>query len=155
MNTNTRRYEDWPNRLHDFINSRQSTPFKWGENDCCTFGSDCIKAITGLDPITEAGFRGHYTTALGAQRFITAGGGLEYIVETLFKQQGFGEVPIFFAQRADIMMADLTAEGLPTDPEQGVSVAFGVCLGGNAAFAGPEGIVYHKIKYCRRAWRIL
>lgn len=150
---NTQRFENWPNLLNDFIASREAAPFKWGTNDCCMFVCDEILAITGIDPASPD-YRGHYDSALGAARLFNRSGGVEQIADAICKAQGFGECPVFFAQRGDPMLIDVLADGTPTDPEKADSCALGVCLGAKAAFVSPAGLVYHDVKKCRRAWRI-
>jgi hypothetical protein len=61
--------EHWHTRAFDtFLRERATTPFTWGDNDCCTFAADAIHAITGTD--IAADFRGKYTTEIGALRAI-------------------------------------------------------------------------------------
>lgn len=60
------RFEDWPQRLDDFLRAAQGRLFTWGEHDCALFAADAVLAITGEDH--AAAFRGRYSTARGALR---------------------------------------------------------------------------------------
>jgi len=41
------RLDGWERRLNDFIEARRHLPFVWGSNDCVTFASGALEAITG------------------------------------------------------------------------------------------------------------
>jgi len=43
------RFADWPERLNDYIVSKQGTHFRYGEYDCCQFTLGAVKAMTGAD----------------------------------------------------------------------------------------------------------
>jgi hypothetical protein len=51
------RLRDWQSRLSALLRERQSMPFAWGSNDCCTFACDAVLAMTGQDP--AEGLRDH------------------------------------------------------------------------------------------------
>ena len=63
---------------------------------------------------------------------------------------GSEEVPTPFAQRGDIVEADVVSAEGGSGPSLGV-----VDLdGAHALFAGPSGAIRIKITDCRRAWRV-
>ncbi|GAG41718.1 unnamed protein product, partial [marine sediment metagenome] len=39
--------EDWENRLCNYLVSVRYARFRWGRHDCCTFGADVNRAVTG------------------------------------------------------------------------------------------------------------
>tara|TARA_Y100001968_G_C18942510_1_gene519392 strand:+ start:8 stop:421 length:414 start_codon:yes stop_codon:yes gene_type:complete len=45
--------EDWQSNFFTFIEENRSTPFKWGEWDCCLFANAGVKAMTGEDLIPK------------------------------------------------------------------------------------------------------
>ena len=51
---------------HDFLAVK--SPFAWGNNDCCLYAADGIKAQTGIDIADD--FRGKYTDKVSAFRLI-------------------------------------------------------------------------------------
>lgn len=138
------RYEDWPTRLFAFIEERRNRPFEWGVQDCCLFACDGIRAQSGLDPADKM-FRGKYRDATGAARLVRKHGGVEAIAEKVCAAHGMPEVPVALAQRGFVVLMD-TPDGL--------DVALGLCVGGQAVFAGPAGLVFQPMAACRRAWRV-
>lgn len=58
------RKQNWPRIIAEEIKNLQSTPFSWGDKDCCLAVADIIKAFTGEDLVEE--FRGRYKTARGS-----------------------------------------------------------------------------------------
>lgn len=144
------RVQDWPTLLFHFIESRRQQPFAWGKQDCCLFACDGILAQTGLDPAAKM-FRGKYRDALGAARLVRKHGGVEAIAAQVCAAHGWLELPTpRLAQRGDVVTINATAgEGLDFGPAQ-----LGICLGAEAAFPGREGLVFHPLKACIRAWAI-
>lgn len=96
-------------------------PFKWASNDCALFAADAVNAITGDDPAAE--YRG-YSDEREALRIIKEAGGLRALVD-------LPEKPIGFAQRGDVVLALI--EGRET---------LGVCIGGEYAAPGVDGLVF-------------
>lgn len=63
--------------------------FAWGNDDCCTFACDVVRAVTGRDPMTH--LRGSYASraeAVAAQ-LDQSGGGLVDTVQNLARAAGF------------------------------------------------------------------
>jgi cell wall-associated NlpC family hydrolase len=118
-----KRYPDWPERLAQFIESKRTVPFEWGENDCLMFAADAVVAITGEDP--TAAHRGQYQTGEAVYERIREAGGLRHMLALPEKHRGL-------AQRGDIVLADV--EGVET---------FGV-VAGAGAWCGPgeTGVVF-------------
>jgi len=148
-----RRKETWPVDLHDFIKSREATPFQWGHHDCCLFACDAIKVVTGIDPAWEV-YRGQYDSALTAARLLAASGGVEGIAAMVCESQGFLEINAAYIQRGDVGLVDLDASGNPVAPDKADQSALGVCEGGDLVFPGAVGLVRLPVKLVRRAWRI-
>ncbi|WP_290654490.1 hypothetical protein [Idiomarina sp.] len=80
-----KRSNDWPTQLAEFLLSKRSEPFQWGENDCCLFAADAIIAMGGEDVAEDV--RGRYKTALGARR-IMKNIGANSVVELLTQRLG-------------------------------------------------------------------
>lgn len=55
---------NWPTIIAKEITKHKSTPFVWGESDCCLVVADIVKAFSDID-IAE-GLRGKYKTAKGS-----------------------------------------------------------------------------------------
>lgn len=136
------RFQDWPTRLAEFIETRRFTPFKWGKNDCCLFAADAVLAMTGVDPAKR--LRG-YRTALGAarkaKRHRTKAD--PYGVAQWPTLCGFEPVPVAFAQRGD--MVQMT---MPAGP------AICICLGEMSAGAGKECLTFLPTLAATHAWKV-
>ena len=98
-------------------------PFAWGSNDCCLFAADWVLAATGRD--IAADYRGRYSTALPALRFVEVGGGVEAMIE----RAGGTPVHPSLARRGDVIARDV-----------GNGIGLGVCVGALAAFVGKDGL---------------
>ncbi len=139
-----KRVQDWPTLLFHFIEKRRHEPFAWGRQDCCLFACDGILAQTGLDPAAGM-FRGKYRDALGAARLVKKHGGVEAIAVKVCARLGYAPVPVLMAQRGDVVLWDVP---------DAMKCALGVCIGAEAVFPGPDGLVFSEMKICRRAWRV-
>ena len=131
------RPEDWPERLDAYVRQHERTPFAWGVHDCCTFGADWVREITGVDPM--AAWRDQYRTPTAAARLIEQAGGLEAMV------QGVLGMPIGtgFRQRGDVVLG-----------EGAFGPTIGLVLGVDAAFAGLHGIERRLIGDAWKVWRV-
>jgi hypothetical protein len=130
------RFQDWPQRLDDYIESRTATPFTYGAHDCCKFAAGAIEAITGEDRMQDY----EYESQEGAAALITSGGSLENLVTAALGQPMDSPA---FAGRGDVVLAEL---------ERGPTV--GVCLGLECAFAADVGLAFRLRERILRAWRV-
>lgn len=143
------RFKDWPTRFFAFIESRRHLPHTWGINDCCIFTCDGILAQTGLDPAAKL-FRGKYRDALGATRLVRKHGGIEAIARKVCREHGYKPISPALASRGDVVLLPARATGNP-----GKGPALGMAVGGGqAAFAGPAGLVFLPVSSCSKAWRV-
>lgn len=148
----TRRKQNWPVLLNDFIESRQAIPFQWGANDCCLFVCDAIATMTDIDP--AKGIRNRYKTIRGAVGFIRRMGGVAGIAQTICAKYGFTELStVNLAQRGDVVMLDTSNEGFASQSLTDKNT-LGVCLGGHAAFVGLKELEFAQISRCVKAWRV-
>lgn len=69
------RLPDWPQRLAVLIATAARRPFAWGVWDCCLWGADGVRAVTGFDP--AAPWRESYGTREAALRLLRELGGLQ------------------------------------------------------------------------------
>lgn len=133
-----RRLWDWPRRLASAIEASRAKPFVWGEHDCALFAAGVVHELTGQDFAAE--FRGRYDSHAGAVALLGARGGLEVVVTAAL---GAPRALPRLAQRGDVVMVD-------TD----LGPALGVCAGGYAACAGPEGLQFVPMERWQRAWEV-
>src|SRR3990167_2570738 len=142
------RLPDWPERLVEYLREATAKPFVWGQHDCVLFALGSAKAITGVTTMDE--LRGKYKSAVGAHREMRKRYGASNLMEAADavtqKEWGVEEIPVLFAQRGDIVEADVvSAEG-------GVGPSLGVIDldGAHALFAGPSAAIRIKITDCPR-----
>lgn len=100
------RATDWPKQLADFIASRRSVPFIWGENDCATFPADCGVAM-GCDDFLAA-FRG-YDSAVSAASTMS-GAGYPSLLKFCQDTMQAVEPTLDYGRRGDIAVLDNGAE---------------------------------------------
>ena len=132
------RIPHWEQLLAAAIAEARTHPFAWGSHDCATWAFDLRRDPTG-GPEHAALWRGRYTTALGATRVMRKHGWLS-LEEGARALLGAPLDTVLLAQRGDLVLGG--------DPE-----AFGVCLGAQAAFVGPDGLTHLPLSACRLAWR--
>lgn len=141
------RFEDWPQRLDAWVESRRAVPFAWGENDCVMASASAIEAITGADPLNGLRWSG----ALGAARQLEVEGGLEAAVTARLGAPTHAA----FAQRGDLVMILHPSEyvGAPeADPHRREILA--VCLADVAAAPGPNGLEFISMLCALCAWPV-
>lgn len=140
---NSQRISNWPRALDDYIEACRTIPFEWGRHDCLLFSAGAIQAITDCDPAID--YRVTYSTEEEAKQIIKDAGGWVRLVSSHMKAIGAKRINSPMAQRGDIVFYEVPGQGL----------AAGVCLGDIAAFASTDGLVFPKVKDCRKqAWRI-
>lgn len=108
------RFEDWPKILSEYIASRRTMDFKWGENDCILFAAKGYEALTGIDYYSQYL---PYKTEKKAREILKEHGGFEGIIGNHI---GPGHRNILKAKRGDVVllkMPDLTC-GLVDDSGQ-------------------------------------
>lgn len=133
------RYHDWPERLNAFIEGRRRVPFIWNVNDCGTFASAAIEAMTGVNPRDGIAEYSGARTALTAIDF-----DLEAFAEHRAYTYGCPEIPVKMARRGDLAFH-----------EHGALGTLGVVGAGMKIFApGETGVDTLPLLECHRAWRI-
>lgn len=138
------RIDGWEKRLVDLIGQASGKPFEYGKFDCCLFACDAVKAVTGIDARAEI-FPEPYQSEEEADKILLKYDGIKGVIEKAAQSFGFRPVPVLFAQRGDIVMAEI----------KGVE-SLGVCAGKDAVFPSKEGgIVRIRItsRLLTKAWR--
>ena len=128
------RYEDWPERLNTFIESRRNAAFVFGETDCCMFAADAVLTITGVD--LAADLRGTYSTKLGAAKVLSERGGVAGVVT-------LPAIPVLMAGRGDVVMIET-----PDGP------ALAVCIGSKIAAMSADGLAFVGMDTAITAWKV-
>jgi hypothetical protein len=145
-----KKFKDWRMRLQSFLWSRLWVPFKWQDNDCCTFACDGIKEMTGYDP--GKWFRGKYITRFGAYKAIKefSGGSFKDLAEKMAADMGavetqnpkFGDIALVRIQNIDERAAKLSG---------GMTMGI-VCNNGLVAVPGKDGMVLNPQAEIVKAW---
>lgn len=128
------RLPDWETRLSAYLADVASRPHAYGRHDCALHGANAVLAQTGRD--YGAPFRGRYRTELGAARALRRFGAGD-LVATFDRH--LAVIPPALARRGDLVLA------------QG---SVGVCIGGEAMFAGNDGLERVARAEWTRAWRV-
>ena len=135
-----KRHPNWPELLAGKIDAARTSPFIWGENDCCLFAADCVEIMTGID---LAGDYRNYKTKAEALRLLKKYGGVAGIAEAIAKQHSILEIQPLNAQRGDVCLFDI-----------GRGDTLGVVAGEHIFAPGPDGLVGFPLEQAVRAWRI-
>lgn len=136
-----KRLTDWRSRLHaEMAVARESGPFVWGTNDCCTFVARCVEACTGVDYRSQ--FPSDYSDQAGALAAIESSGfeDLPALIASLFE-----ECQPPFAHEGDI--AVIPRPGHPID-------ALGIFSGERIFVLGMTGLATMPRRAATRAFRI-
>ncbi len=128
------RLVDWEQRLFQLIDSRRRHPFAWGKQDCCLFAADAVLQMTGVD--LAASYRGRYHNAATALKLGA--------VAELIDKTGLPRMRnVNLARRGDMMLLALTQRE-----------TVGVCVGGQIAAPGVDGLVFVPVNKAIAGWRI-
>jgi len=128
------RIEDWPTVLFNFVESRRHMPFAWGTNDCATFATEAVAAITG-----ETLFTPPYDDALSAARYIEESGGIETLATALL---GEPSAPLSLS-RGDVAL--LLLDGRET---------LAICVGDRFVAPGEEQIFLYPHSLVLKGWKV-
>ena len=144
-----KRVEHWDTRaFHNFSKLKRTTPFTWGEWDCCLAAASFVQAITGTD-IGED-FRGKYTDEASAMTTIasvTGGKTIEDAIVWVAKKYDLAEhTHPLLAKRGDLVLVK---------NNDGNLIAGVVHLTGRHVLTvGPKGAAMLSIMQIHRAWKI-
>lgn len=128
------RLATWEAALSEYVAAMRHVPFEYGENDCCTFISGAVEAMTGVDPMAE--FRGKYDSLKGSMKALKSigAGDLESTLDAKFPA-----VSVSHARRGDVAFFDGSA---------------GVVAGSFAWFVSDDGLERVPIAHWDKAWRV-
>lgn len=109
------RVSDWRSRLVAVVHEWENRPFVWGETDCACFAAECVRAVTGADPLGT--LRGNYNSRLSAFARLRFRGHSSISEATHAALSGLGctEIPPRFAMVGDIAATpdDILAVRMP------------------------------------------
>lgn len=108
------RYDDWPTRLHAYVESMQDREFAYGDFDCGLFAAGCIQAMTGEDLAAE--LRGYKSRreAIEAMRRMCGSASICKLGDAIASRRGLAEVPVLMAQRGDLTIVKGRRFGIVT-----------------------------------------
>lgn len=136
----TARLPDWRQRL--WRECWRPASFKWGQRDCAFFVADCIKAMTGRDPVKD--LRKSYKTETGARRLI-----LQYADDLPgFVDARLGDC-VERIDPADVQEGDILVIDTPDGPTGAVHTG-----GVRVACQGVDGVTFLFDSDIRAAWRL-
>lgn len=136
------RPEGWEQRLQAEVERARARPYAIGQHDCALFAIACVRAVTGVD--YGQGIRGAYRSERGSRRLIVKRGGDGGLAGAVTRTLGMAPVSIRRARRGDpVLYRDAAGED-----------HLGVCLGGQAAVLGTQGLIFIGMAACRCAWNV-
>jgi hypothetical protein len=136
------RVSNWPSALLDVISKASATPFDWGSHDCVTFAADCVRAITGADPLADLP---PWASAKQGLRVIADAGGMPAALSARFGEP----IPPAFAQRGDIgLLTDTSAD------EEATGITVAVCMGDVWLAPGTDGLERLPLAAVAQAWKV-
>lgn len=118
-----------PMTLPEYLAAHRAKPFKWGENDCCTFIGGWIRIKTGRDYLTE---HMPWTTARQAAKKLKDLGGIRGLLQSNLKQ-----INPNMAQDGDLTIID------------GVASLFS---GRHIVSVGIDGLLFSDRTVAKEAW---
>jgi hypothetical protein len=135
----------WNTALAEFIHERLTSPFVWGQNDCCLFACDAVLAMTGVD--LAASFRGKYSDTKSAYKLIKsyAGGGLSEFADKVAAENSIQEVGLNYATGGDVVLVT---------GDQGDTLGVVELNGRDVVATGPEGLMRLPRANWKKAWKV-
>lgn len=131
------RLDRWDTRLMECVHAAQDRPFDWGSHDCVTFAADCVRAMTGEDPLEGLAT---WADGKGAMRVIQSLGGIPAALTARFGEP----INPAMARRGDLGMTDGEVTGCVVL----------VCCGDWWVGPGPDGMQRLPLEAVRQAWRV-
>ena len=125
----------FPERLVAFVESRETTPYAWGSNDCATFLADAVIEVRGTDLLE--GLRGSWSNQAEAQAVLDAQGGLIAFLDSKLPRRH-----VNYTQRGDVCLI--------RDSVGNPSLA--ICTGSVCAAPGPEGVERESMNKVLMVW---
>lgn len=139
------RLQDWQTRFAKFLEDRENSPFKWGQNDCIIFPARAIQAITGYNYVAENKHLGSdYKTRAAAEAMLEKH--FKGKIQNIFTHfLGKPSKDIGFAGRGDIVIIKNRGQ-----------LAGGVIdnTGRKVVCAGPRGLVRLNKNEALMYWKI-
>jgi hypothetical protein len=118
------------NDIAAYITEHINLPFRWGENDCCTFAVGWVQIKTGKDYLTE---HRPWRTAREASKKLRALSGLFFLFDSHLMR-----INPNMAQDGDLTIIDGTAS---------------IFSGRHVVSVGLDGLVYRDRSEAECAWR--
>jgi hypothetical protein len=117
--------------LPEYITLHHNMPFKWGENDCCTFSIGWLELVMGKDFLSE---HRPWSTALEASRKVKDLGGLPFLLSN-----NLAQINPNFGRDGDLAMVDDV-----------------LCLfsSRHVVSVGKEGLTFIDRMLAKSAWRV-
>ncbi len=112
------RFDDWPNRLSQYLQEKQHQPFQWGVNDCMSFTAGAVYRLTGTDFFTDYS---DYYDEISAYNMLRENGGVKGIISRCL---GAGKLNPLQAQRGDVVVVKIPemVGGIVDDSGQRIAV---------------------------------
>lgn len=134
------RLDGWEARLYATIEAARVQTYALGEHDCFRLACRVVEALTGADRWPE--FAGYRTKREAVATLAAHGSTFEAAFDWFFGGAHFTDARL--ARRGDVVgIADASGEK-----------HLGICLGGQAAYLAPEGLIFLPLKAAHCGWKV-
>ena len=129
---------NWELELGNFLISNMHRDFRWGEWDCVTFASECVRIQTGTDLKSEIMGNRKYSSLVGGVRFLKSiGGDIPSILDEHLERA-----------ESDVRTGDIAMMAV----EERFSL--GVVVGNMAWFLDTEGMRQAPVHLAEGVWHV-
>lgn len=134
------RNDGWDRLLEEVASAQVSVLPEWGTSDCMMSTCEAIKAVVGIDPLSE--FRARYKTEVGAAKKMRALG-CSHVKDLFEIHMKLEPINRFTARRGDVGVTIINGE----------FVAGFVCSLG-FAIKQPQGTIFLSISEIQQAYKV-
>lgn len=136
------RFENWPIRLDEFIETNRHRKFERGQFDCALFAGLAIEAMTGAELVRD--YVGLYDSKRAAFELLKERG-LNSLIDVAVKHLGEPLTNINFAGRGDVVVVQYEGE---------FALAIVDLTGRRAVTTGKDGLIFFDRQYWLKAWGV-
>ena len=151
------RLPGWELRLAAALEEARHRPFAWGSHDCVSWAAAVRTTLTGR----PTPWPGRWRTRLGAARVLRRTGHRD-LAGAVRSVLGAPLPTVRLAARGDVVLIEIGdrsgAASENDDTNRNTTAiagqALGICIGAEAGFVAPRGLIRRRLLDCAFAWRI-
>ena len=136
------RFENWPIRLDEFIETNRHRKFERGHFDCALFAGLAIEAMTGVELVQD--YVGQYKSKRAGFDLLKDRG-LDNLSDVAVKHLGEPLTNVNFAGRGDVVVVQYEGE---------LALAVIDLTGRRAVTTGKDGLIFFGREFWLKAWGV-